>query len=85
MEKVTSVKLGNHFDGVITQLTTQGRFKNASEAVRAGLRLLEEQETEYQIKLEALKQALIEGEESGESHKTHSEIISEAKSELNAE
>jgi len=85
MEKVTSVKLGNYFDGVITQLTAKGRFKNASEAVRAGLRLLEEQETEYQTKLETLKKALIEGEESGESNKTHTEIIAEAKAELNAE
>ena len=84
MEKVTSVKLGTHFDGLIAALTTNGRYKNVSEAVRAGLRLLEEQEAEYLTKLEALRQALIEGEESGESHKSHAEIIAEAKVELNA-
>ncbi len=85
MEKVTSVKLGKHFDGLIANLTESGRFRSASEAMRAGLRLLEEQEAEYQTKLEALRQALTEGEESGESDLTHAEIIAEAKAELNAE
>ncbi len=85
MEKVTSVKLGKHFDGLIVQLTKSGRFRSASEAMRAGLRLLEEQEAEYQTKLNVLRQALIEGEESGESDLTHAEIIAQAKAELNAQ
>ncbi|WP_141705711.1 type II toxin-antitoxin system ParD family antitoxin, partial [Photobacterium damselae] len=38
-----------------------GRFKNASEVVRAGLRLLEEEEN----KIIALKQAIEDGIESG--------------------
>ncbi len=84
MEKVTSVKLGKHFDGLIAQLTESGRFRSASEAMRAGLRLLEEQEAEYQTKLEALRHALIEGEESGESDLSYDEIIAEAKAELHA-
>ncbi len=84
MEKVTSVKLGKHFDGLIAQLTESGRFRSASEAIRAGLRLLEEEEVEYQTKLEALRQALIEGEESGESDLSYDEIIAEAKAELHA-
>ena len=84
MEKVTSVKLGKHFDTLIAQLTESGRFRSASEAMRAGLRLLEEEETEYQTKLEALRQALIEGEESGESNLSYDEIIAEAKAELHA-
>lgn len=81
MEKVTSVKLGKHFDGLIASLTESGRFRSASEAMRAGLRLLEEQETEYQTRLETLRKALIEGEESGESDLTHAEIIAQAKAE----
>jgi len=84
MEKVTSVKLGNHFDSLITTLTNEGRYKSASEMIRAGLRLLEEQESEFQAKINNLRNALIEGEESGESHKSHAEIIAEVKAELNA-
>jgi len=81
----TSIDLGEHFSRFISDLKESGRYRNASEAVRAGLRLLEEQEAEYKAKLEALRQALIEGESSGESDRTHSEIIAQAKAELNAE
>ena len=61
MPKNTSVTLGNHFEQFITQQIALGRFNSASEAIRAGLRLLEDQE----VKLERLRRALIEGEESG--------------------
>ena len=80
----TSIDWGEHLTSFIADLRESGRYRNASEAVRAGLRLLEEQETEYQTKLENLRHALKEGEESGDSPKTHSDIIAEAKAELNA-
>ena len=84
MANTTSINLGDHFTGFIGDLTESGRFKNASEAVRAGLRLLEEQETEYQTKLNALRQALIEGEESGESDSSIEDIWQEVKTEFDA-
>lgn len=80
----TSIDLGEHFTGFIAQLKESGRYRNASEAVRAGLRLLEVQEAEYKTKVEILRQALIEGEGSGESKRTHAEIIAQAKAELHA-
>jgi antitoxin ParD1/3/4 len=61
MPKNTSVTLGDHFKGFIAAKIQEGRFGSVSEAIRAGLRLLEEQET----KLEVLRSALIAGEESG--------------------
>ena len=61
MQKNTSITLGNHFDSFISQQIQSGRYASASEAVRAGLRLLEERE----LKLIAIRRALEEGEKSG--------------------
>ena len=61
MSKNTSISLGNYFDEFIKSRINAGRYKNASEMIRAGLRLLEEEESKYA----ALKQALQEGIDSG--------------------
>ena len=61
MPKNTSVALGDHLAAFIEQQVAQGRYGSPSDVVQAGLRLLEE----YEMKVEALREALIEGEESG--------------------
>ncbi|SDO95279.1 antitoxin ParD1/3/4 [Phyllobacterium sp. YR620] len=61
MGKNTSISLGEHFNDFIDEEISQGRYATVSEVVRAGLRLLEEQE----LRLQALRAALDEGETSG--------------------
>lgn len=61
MSKNTSITLGSYFDQFIQGVLKEGRYKNASEVVRAGLRLLEEEEQ----KLIALRHAIDEGVNSG--------------------
>ena len=58
MGRNTSVSLGNHFESFIDQRVEAGRFASASDAVRAGLRLLEQEET----KLDLLRKTLAIGE-----------------------
>ncbi|MDQ1166635.1 putative addiction module CopG family antidote [Flavobacterium sp. S87F.05.LMB.W.Kidney.N] len=44
MGRNTSISLGNHFENFTKNRLSEGRYKNASEVVRAELRLLEEEE-----------------------------------------
>ena len=57
MPRNSSVTLGNHFSEFIDTKIKAGRFESVSEAVRAGLRLLEADEA----KLDHLKQTLVAG------------------------
>ncbi len=59
--KNTSVSLGDHFQTFIDEQIAEGRYGSASEVVRAGLRLLENEAA----KLAALRAAVREGLESG--------------------
>ena len=61
MGRNTSISLGNHFESFIGHIINEGRFTNASEVIRAGLRLLEEEEN----RVVALRNALQEGIDSG--------------------
>jgi len=47
-----------------------GRFQNASEVVREGLRLLEHRQLEDELKLEALRQAIALGREDAAAGRT---------------
>lgn len=42
--KNTSISLGNYFDQFVKSQVSAGRYKNVSEVIRAGLRLLEDEE-----------------------------------------
>ena len=56
-----NVNLTDHFDRFIKTGVTSGRFSNASEVVREGLRLLEQREQEDKAKLKWLRAAAKEG------------------------
>ena len=58
--KNTSISLGNYFDQFVSNQVSVGRYKNVSEVIRAGLRLLENEES----KAIALKNAIQKGLES---------------------
>ena len=77
VQKNTSVTLGEHFEKFLAHQIESGRYGSASEAIRAGLRLLEERES----KLAALRRALIEGEQSGLADYSLQNILDELESE----
>ena len=73
MARNTSITLGSHFDEFISERVKNGRFGSASEVVRAGLRLLETNET----KLETLRAMLVEGEKSGFADYSYENMVKE--------
>ncbi len=78
MPRNTSVTLGEHFERFIAKQIKAGRFESKSEVVRAAMRLLEEHEK----RLATLRQALVEGEESGDAVPyAMSSILKEARKE----
>mgnify|MGYP001271616404 CR=1 FL=1 len=66
MGRNISVSLGDYFEDFVDTKVNQGRYKNASEVIRPGLRLLEEEEEEEgENKIQILKNTLQEGIDSG--------------------
>ena len=75
MALTTSVTIGSELDGFVTQLVESGRYGSTSEVVRSALRLLERQESQ----LTALKNAIVAGEQSGESSLTLRDIAAQVR------
>ncbi len=75
MGRNTSISLGDHFESFIEHSVNDGRFNNASEVIRAGLRLLEDEEN----KIIALRKAIDDGIKSGRAvdfdAKKHLEVL----------
>ena len=61
----TSIALSTHFENFVRGQVDSGRFNNVSEVVRAGLRLLENEEAQQAAKLKALREAIAVGLASG--------------------
>jgi antitoxin ParD1/3/4 len=75
----TSISLGGYFEKFVKNRVSEGRYKNVSEVIRAGLRLLEEEEK----KIALLKKAIQDGIDSGIAQdfdpNKHLEALKEAK------
>ena len=56
-----NINLTEHFDRLVDELVGAGRYKNASEVLRAGLRLLEQQTQTEEEKLTVLKKLAADG------------------------
>lgn len=75
MGRNTSVSLGNYFEDFVDLKISEGRFKNASEVIRAGLRLLEEDETRIQLLKNAIQEGIDSGINSEFNPKDHLQIL----------
>ena len=56
-----NVVLSDHLASLVVRLVESGRYQNASEVMREGLRLVERQETEHEIYLKAMREAAEQG------------------------
>ena len=75
-----NVNLSTVFEDYIKQQLDSGMYNNASEVIREALRLKMQQDKVYQAKLEALRQAIDDGLNSGDSIPLDmSSIIEEAR------
>ncbi|RLJ74850.1 type II toxin-antitoxin system ParD family antitoxin [Pedobacter alluvionis] len=75
MGRNTSMALGDHFENFVDERISEGRFKNASEVIRAGLRLLEDQENKIKILREALQVGIDSGMVKDFDPKKHLEML----------
>jgi len=56
--KNTSISLGDYFDQFVSSQVSTGRYKNVSEVIRAGLRLLEDEENKVNVLRAAIQEGL---------------------------
>jgi antitoxin ParD1/3/4 len=60
-----SFALGSHFENFIDEQLRSGRYNNASEVVRDGLRMLEDRENLRQIKISEIRRSIEESRQDG--------------------
>ena len=57
-----NISITAHQDRWVNAAVSNGRYQNASEVLREGLRLLEQRDAEYEQKLARLRAAVAEGQ-----------------------
>jgi antitoxin ParD1/3/4 len=78
-----SFALGEHFESFIDQAVKEGRYNSASEVVRNGLRLLEDQEQEYELNSERIRQMVAEARQTHD-YTPAEEVFAELKAKYQA-
>ena len=65
-----NIVLTDHQSQIVDHLVASGRYQNASEILRAGLRMVEEAESRYVTKMKDLREAIDEGQKDLEAGRT---------------
>ncbi|HMR88882.1 MAG TPA: type II toxin-antitoxin system ParD family antitoxin [Saprospiraceae bacterium] len=81
MSKNTSVALGTHFEEFAKNRIEEGRYKNISEVIRAGLRLLEDEEQKYVTLRNAIKEGIDSGVDTNFDPKQHLKLLKKNRTE----
>lgn len=76
MEKNTSVLLGDYFESFVETKISEGRYENASEVIRAGLRLLEQEENQISALENTIQEGLNSGVATSFNPKEHLNLLS---------
>jgi antitoxin ParD1/3/4 len=80
----SSYTLGERFEALVKELVQSGRYNNASEVVREGLRLLEDRERLREIKITELRRLAEEGRLSGLSDEDGGDLLDRLEGEYRA-
>lgn len=79
MGRNTSISLGDHFEAFVDGKVSSGRYQNASEVIRAGLRLLEQEDLKILVLRKAIEEGLGSGFVDGYDAKEHLEDLKKAR------
>ncbi|EMW4642525.1 type II toxin-antitoxin system ParD family antitoxin [Salmonella enterica] len=74
MARVTSVTLGEHFNGFVGEMIESGRYGNTSEVLRDALRLMEAREQ----RLQNVREIVLAGVNAPVSQRSMDEIFAAA-------
>jgi len=75
------VSLTPQLEELVKEKVASGLYNNASEVIREALRLMHQQDAVYKLKLERLRELLIEGEQSGDFTGSMEDLFTEVERE----
>jgi antitoxin ParD1/3/4 len=76
------VSLTPQLEELVKEKVASGLYNNASEVIREALRLMHQQDAVYKLKLERLRELLIEGEQSGDFTGSMEDLFAEVEREF---